>query len=60
MSQGIIACHAQVWTGDTLLEEAWGGPAGRLVVMGEPEHSWSFSSHLCGGEGDGAVVMALV
>lgn len=35
MSQWFVACHAQMWTGEALLEQVQGGPAGRLLMMGE-------------------------
>lgn len=55
VSQLFVACWAQVWTGEAPLEWVQGGPAGRLMMMGEPEHSWGFRLSPAQGGGRGSV-----
>lgn len=57
MSQLFVACWAQVWTGEALLERVQGGPAGRLMMMGEPEHNWGFRLSLARGGGEVCAVV---
>ena len=60
VSRWFVACRARVRTGEALLEWVQGGPAGRLMMMGEPEHTWGFRFSPVQRGRAGAVVTALV